>query len=118
MPASDRPEAETSLEAPPAVDPEGGAGVEERLATLAEAVERLVDAHVALRERAARSERLQRDLAEALEGADPGTMDSSEVADRLRELAEENGRLREVISESRERVERIRSRLILMEDEA
>ncbi|HKK07406.1 MAG TPA: hypothetical protein VKA44_00825 [Gemmatimonadota bacterium] len=113
MLASDRPEAQ----AVPG-DRDDRPDVEEELASLARVVERLVEEHVALRERAARAEKLERGLSDALEGSELDELSSEQVAGRLRELAEENERLREVIRESRERAERIRGRLILMEDEA
>jgi len=113
MPASDRPDSSPSPEARDELP-----DVEEELATLAGAVDRLVEEHATLRERAARAEQLERGLSDALAGSGLDGMSSGEVAGRLQELAEENERLREAIRQSRERAERIRSRLILMEDEA
>ena len=117
MPASDRPETE-SLEGPAAGEAGGRPDPEAELASLAEAVERLLDAYAELRTRAGRAEAAERGLAEALAGADLEDLGSEEVARRMRELGDENRRLRELITQGRERAERIRSRLILMEDEA
>jgi hypothetical protein len=47
-----------------------------------------------------------------VESAEPEALEG-----RLRELSEENDRLNAVIEEARERAQRIRSRLIVIEDE-
>lgn len=124
MPASDRPEPETAP-APPATESrgEGRPDPAAEMESLADAVERLLEAFAELRARADRAEGTQRSLFEALEGADLEGADlegvgSAEIASRLKEMADENLSLRKVIEESRERAQRIRSRLILMEDEA
>jgi predicted RNase H-like nuclease (RuvC/YqgF family) len=119
MPASDRPEPETAP-APPAAERrrEGRPDPESELHSLGAAVERLLEAYVELRARAERAESTERSLADALEGADLEGMAAEEIAVRLQEIADENRSLRQVIEESRERAQRIRSRLILMEDEA
>jgi len=117
MPASDRPDANGS-QRESAGEASGGPDLEGGVEALAGAVERLVEEHVSLRERAARADRLERGLSDALEDSDLEGLSSTDVSERLRELAEENERLREVIRESRARAERLRSRLVLMEDEA
>lgn len=89
----------------------------EELAALEEALGRLLEAYGDLRGRAERAEADRRRLADALEGVDLGELDAEGAAERLQELAEENRRLREMVREGRERAERIRSRLIMMEDE-
>ncbi len=120
MPVSDRPE--TGADAPSDADGadhgEGRPDPEAQLEALEDAVGRLVEVYRELKERADRAEAAEESLARALSGAELDDMGSQEVADRLQELAEENRRLREVILEGRERAARIRSRLILMEDEA
>jgi hypothetical protein len=119
MPASDRPEPEKAP-APPAADrrAEGRPDPAAEMESLADAVERLLEAYAGLRARADRAEAAERSLADALEGADLEGVGSGEIASRLKEIADENLSLRQVIEESRERAQRIRSRLILMEDEA
>lgn len=87
------------------------------LASLEEALDRLLEAYGELRGRVERAEGRRRRLADALEGADPEEMGAGGAAERFQELAEENRRLREMVEEGRERAERIRSRLIMMEDE-
>ena len=94
---------------------DGAAGRE--LEALEEAVDRLLEAYGDLRRRVEEAEVSRRRLVEALGGADPGEMTPEEAEERFRELAEENEELREVVREGRERAERIRSRLIMMEDE-
>jgi hypothetical protein len=44
-------------------------------------------------------------------------MAPTELQTRLEDLADENGRLRAAVNEARGRADRIRSRLMLMEDE-
>jgi hypothetical protein len=119
MPASDRPDAGAAPATKETSSRGGGAtDVETQLEGLASAIDRLLAAYRELRERADQAVVTEQSLAEALEGADLEGLGSEEVALRLRELGEENRRLREAIDEGRERAERIRSRLILMEDEA
>lgn len=96
---------------------EGRDGIERELGELEGAVERLADAYRRLRERVEEAEASRRRLAEALEGADLEEMSPEEAAGRFEELSDENRRLRERLEEGRERAERIRSRLIMMEDE-
>ncbi len=97
--------------------PEGRAGIEAELAELESAVGRLAEAYRDLRERVEDAEASRRRLGEALEGADLEEMTPGEAAARFEELTEENRDLRERLEEGRERAERIRSRLIMMEDE-
>lgn len=70
-----------------------------------------------LRERVERAEGVQRRMAEALEDGDLADMSADALQERLGELAEENRRLRGVVAEARERADRIRSRLMVVEDE-
>lgn len=96
----------------------GGTGEpEEALSALEASVERLVEAYGELQERVERAEGVRRSLADALAGAAPEELTPEEAARKFRELVEENRRLREVVEEGRERAQRIRSRLIMMEDE-
>lgn len=96
---------------------DGPAGVERELTELEEAVARLTEAYGELRERVDEAEASRRRLADALEGTATGEMDPEDAAARFAEVVEENRRLRERLEEGRERAERIRSRLIMMEDE-
>lgn len=89
----------------------------EAFAELERAVGRLVEAYSDLRERVERAEAARRELTDALAAAGPEDLDPDEAETRFRELVEENRRLREVVEEGRERAQRIRSRLIMMEDE-
>lgn len=107
----------------PRASPAGSAGGEDErdpvraFAELEGAVARLVEAYGDLRERVERAEAARGELADALADAGPEDLDPDEAEARFRELVEENRRLREVVEEGRERAERIRSRLIMMEDE-
>lgn len=87
------------------------------LEALEEAVGGLVERYVELRSRVEDAERSRERLEEALEGSGDGNGGGVPPAERLEELGEENRRLRETIEEARRRAERIRSRLIMMEDE-
>lgn len=81
------------------------------------AVRKLLEGHRRLRERAEAAEEAYGKLAEALREARVEGMDPEGIETRLEELVEENRRLREIIEEGQERAERIRSRLIVWEDE-
>jgi predicted RNase H-like nuclease (RuvC/YqgF family) len=87
------------------------------LSSLEGVLERLLEAYGELRRRVERVEDDRRRLADALEGADLEELDAEGAAERFQELAEENRRLREMVEEGREHARRIRSRLIMMEDE-
>lgn len=109
-------------EVPPGGAATGTGGTGERdpaevFAELERAVGRLVEAYGDLRERVERTEAARSELTEALAAAGPEDLDPEEAERRFRELADENRRLREVVEEGRERARRIRSRLIMMEDE-
>lgn len=88
--------------------------VSEELAT---AVRRMVKEYSQLRDRVRELETAHRELTEAVAGAQLDALEPERVEDRLRELARENQELREVVEEGRERARRIRSRLVMMEDE-
>lgn len=116
-PASDRPDvAMRSQEPAPAVGSAGDVLPEEELRALEETVRRVLQALEAVRSRAEEAEAAHEELREALlrSGAD----DPTEVEERLRRLGEENQRLRRLLEEGREKARRIRSRLILLEDES
>lgn len=109
MPASDRPDRSSGSD---------GRSLEEELAGLEAAVERLLSEYDRLRERGDRTEAAYEELREALSDASIEGLDPRDLESRLRELVEENRRYREIIEEGRERAERIQSRLMVMEDEA
>lgn len=92
---------------------------EEELRTLEETVDRLLEVLASVRERAREAEEAHEELRIALartEGEEGGEATSAE--ERLRKLTEENERLRSILDEGREKAERIRSRLVLLEDES
>lgn len=88
------------------------------LESLERAVGALLEELDALRSRVASAEDRSGKLEETLEasGIKPG--ESADLEERLTELTRENEHLREVIGEARKRADRIRSRLIVMEDES
>lgn len=113
MPASGNPEdqEEAGTEAAEALD------TAEELAQLETAVDSLVEGFGAMRNRAAVAEENHRKLAEALRDTDLEEMAPTELRERLEELADENSRLRAIVTDAGKRAERIRSRLMLLEDE-
>jgi len=80
-------------------------------------VETLLAGFDGMRSRALQAEENHRKLAEALRDTDVEAMAPTELQTRLEELADENRRLRAAVDEGRARAERIRGRLMLMEDE-
>lgn len=111
MPASEPPDPGVRVA-------DGGDTLAEQLDALETAVHQLLAELGELRERADRAEAVERSLAEALAGAgDLEEVDAGDARVRFRELAEENRVLRHKVEEGRKRAERIRSRLIMMEDE-
>ena len=115
MPESEAPDAGADNEA---MDPAAGfPEVEQEVARLEAVVGSIVDGFDAMRGRAMAAEDNHRKLAEALRDTDLEDMAPTELQKRLEELAAENGRLRSAVAEARARAERIRSRLMLMEDE-
>lgn len=92
--------------------------VDEELAALESGVGRLIAELESLRSRTERAEAEHRRFEETLRRSAVDAGDPASLERRLRELTEENSRLREVIREARERADRIRGRLIVMEDES
>ena len=113
MPASGNPEGqeEARTHAAEALD------TAEELSQLEAAIDSLVQGFGSMRDRAAVAEENHRKLAEALRDTDLEEMAPTELQERLEELADENSRLRAIVGEAGKRAERIRSRLMLMEDE-
>ncbi|MDH3296965.1 MAG: hypothetical protein OEM96_01630 [Gemmatimonadota bacterium] len=92
--------------------------VARELEALERAVGALIEELDAMRQRVATAEDRRGKLEKTLKasGVKPGQ--PANLEERLGELSEENQRLREVIREARQRAGRIRSRLVVMEDEA
>lgn len=91
---------------------------EQELRALEETVDQLLEVLTSVRERAREAEEAHEELRAALarteaeEGEEPASAE-----ERLRKLTEENERLRSILDRGREKAERIRSRLVLLEDE-
>jgi uncharacterized coiled-coil DUF342 family protein len=85
--------------------------------TLEKAVARLLGEFDALQKRADEAEAAYAKLSQALQQSEFDPLDSRDVEGRVQKLAEENARLKLVIDDARERAERIRGRLIMVEDE-
>lgn len=94
---------------------EAADGPRSELDALEEAVRGLVERYVELRDRIDEAERSRERLEEAMDGSGDG--DGLAALERLERLGEENRRLRDTIEAARDRAERIRSRLTMMEDE-
>lgn len=94
------------------------AAVVRELEALERAVSGLLEELDALRRRVAEAEDRSGTLERTLEasGVQPG--ESADLEKRLTELTEDNRHLREVIEKAREKADRLRSRLIVMEDES
>lgn len=107
MPASELPDV-------PIADPPPEAVLLERLEA---AVDRILDAHGAAQRQAEGAEAAYAELRSALHlsGANPD--EEKALEERLERLAEENRGLRETLAQARERAERIRNRLMVVEDE-
>jgi len=93
------------------------AAVARELESLERAVGALIEELDAMRQRVASAEDRSGVLEKTLKvsGVTPGK--PAKLEERLTELSEENGHLREVIQEARDRAARIRGRLVVMEDE-
>ncbi len=117
MPASEVPEpaAEAAVENGAAVGV--AEDVSRDLTRMEAAVETLLAGFEGMRVRALQAEENHRVLAEALRDTDVEAMAPTQLQTRLEELAEDNRRLRAAVDEGRARAERIRSCLVLMEDE-
>ncbi|MFO7587646.1 MAG: hypothetical protein R6X22_06190 [Gemmatimonadota bacterium] len=91
--------------------------VERELDGLEKAVGRLLDELADLRRRAQSAEESHRRLEEMLRRSRVDVGDPASLERRLRELTEENSKLRAVLHEARQRAERIRGRLVVIEDD-
>ena len=102
MPESDRPETEV---------------VDQVLEGLEESVGSLVERFTEVAARLQQIESEHTKLKTTLESSDLDSMDAEQFERRLTDLADDNKQLRRVIKEARERAQRIRRRLIVLEDE-
>ncbi len=101
MPESDRPERAREID--------------DALDRLTSAVERILADYEAIRSRSNEMQREYSSLREAV--GETGDGDSGDLQGRLSLLAAENKALREILVAARERAQKIRSRLALVEDE-
>lgn len=116
MPASDANDAPNAGTEP--VDP--GDLPAREVSRLEDTVDRVMETLRSLEERASEAEGSYEQLRRALDSTGSGSGDADDAGSaeaRLRRLSEENERLREILDEGRERAERMRRRLILLEDE-
>ncbi len=97
--------------------PDAGA-VARELDALERAVGALIEELDALRRRAAAAEDRSGRLQETLEASGVRPGEAADLEGRLTQLTRENEHLREVIARAREKADRMRSRLIVMEDES
>jgi len=101
-----------------ASDPPETSKVERELAALEVLIGRLLERLDELARRAAGAEAAYRELDQGTRQLRSGDMRPQAIEMRLRQLSEENERLRSVVIEGRKRAERIRGRLMVMEDDA
>ena len=92
--------------------------VERELEVLERAVAALLDELAGLRQRAESAEARSASLEQSTRSRDGEGTDVAALQRRLGELSAENARLNAVIEQARERAHRIRSRLVVIEDEA
>jgi chromosome segregation ATPase len=92
--------------------------VERELEGLERAVGALLDELADLRRRAESAEARSKRLEQSVRNSERDATDPAALERRLGELREENARLNAVIEQARERATRIRSRLLVIEDEA
>jgi chromosome segregation ATPase len=92
--------------------------VARELESLERAVGALLEELDALRRRVASAEDRSGKLEATLKASGVRPGEAADLEGRLGELSRENEQLREVIKQARERADRIRSRLIVMEDES
>ena len=102
MPESERPESDI---------------VDQVLEGLEQSVGSLVDRFTEVAERLQQIESEHTKLKTTLESSDLDSMDAEQFERRLTDLADDNQQLRRVIKEARQRAQRIRRRLIVLEDE-
>lgn len=94
------------------------AAVVRELESLERAVSALLEELDALRRRVAEAEDRSGTLKATLEASGVRPGESADLEKRLTELTEDNRHLRDVIEKARGKADRLRSRLIVMEDES
>jgi len=92
--------------------------IERELGVLEEGVDMLVRELEEYRSRASVAEGEHARLTGLLKRSGVDVSDPASLERRLQEITEENSRLKEVLREARTRAQRIRGRLIVMEDES
>ncbi|MCG8468158.1 MAG: hypothetical protein MJB57_08095 [Gemmatimonadetes bacterium] len=95
--------------------PSRGRDVEAALDRLVGAVDRLTVEYGATKQRAEQAESEYGQLREVVGGS--GSNGSGDLEERLKRVAAENKRLRETLAQAKERAERLRARLAVVEDE-
>lgn len=101
---------------PESVRPESHV-VDQVLESLESSVGDLVERFGEVAERLQQMELEHSKLKNTLESSDLDLLDAEQFERRLTDLADDNKQLRQVINEARERAQRIRRRLIVLEDE-
>lgn len=101
---------------PESVQPESDV-VDQVLESLETSVGVLVERFAEVAERLQQMESEHSKLKNTFESADLDSLDANQFEQRLTGLADDNKQLRQVIKEARERAQRIRRRLIVLEDE-
>lgn len=101
---------------PESVRPESDV-VDQVLESLESSVGDLVERFGEVAERLQQMELEHSKLKNTLESSDLDLLDAEQFERRLTDLADDNKQLRQVIKEARERAQRIRRRLIVLEDE-
>lgn len=94
------------------------AAIGRELQALEDGVGRLIQEITDLRQRASSAEDQHAQLTGLLRQSGVELSDPGSLQHRLEELTEENFRLKEILREARTRADRIRGRLIVMEDES
>ena len=97
-------------------DPAAAPGAASR-GRLEAAVRRLIEEHATLRRRAAAAEQRVRELEGALTALSTGHLDPIALSDQVRSYERDNRILTKRLSQAREAVERIQSRLQFLEEE-
>lgn len=101
---------------PESVQPESDV-VDQVLESLESSVGALVERFAEVAERLQQMESEHSKLKNTFESSDLDSMDAEQFERRLTDLADHNKQLRQVIKDARARAQRIRRRLIVLEDE-
>jgi len=98
--------------------PRDSEAIEREIAALETGVGHLLRELTELRTRAAIAEQEHERLRGLLHKSGVDISDPGSLETRLAEISEENARLKEIIREAKTRADRIRGRLVVMEDES